>query len=191
MVSSRGVIMLTHYQSPRAPSRIETTLRLASCLFFLELWPLKMGPIRCPETSVNNYHTTPRNIPEESRTLVYWLDLSLPLTPARNPVTTARGGTRFIFPVSLNIFRTVHITDFFGALQSAGCALAEAVNRLPLTAEAGVRSQASPYVICGEGWHWDRFFFEYVSFSLSISVHQCYVDTFHSCTVLVTNSVIK
>ena len=24
-----------------------------------------MGPLRCPETSVNNYHTTPRNIPEE------------------------------------------------------------------------------------------------------------------------------
>jgi hypothetical protein len=31
---------------------------------------LKMGPIRCPETSVNNYHTTPRNIPEE-RDLIY------------------------------------------------------------------------------------------------------------------------
>jgi hypothetical protein len=30
-------------------------------------WPLKMGPIRCPETSVSNYHTTQRNIPEERR----------------------------------------------------------------------------------------------------------------------------
>jgi hypothetical protein len=30
---------------------------------------LKMGPIRCPETSVNNYHTTPRNIPEERKSL--------------------------------------------------------------------------------------------------------------------------
>jgi hypothetical protein len=29
--------------------------------------PLKMGPIRCPETSVNNYHMTPRNIPEDRR----------------------------------------------------------------------------------------------------------------------------
>jgi hypothetical protein len=28
-------------------------------------WPLKMEPIRCPETSVNNYHTTPRDVPEE------------------------------------------------------------------------------------------------------------------------------
>ena len=27
----------------------------------------KMKPIRCPETSVNSYHTTPRNIPEERR----------------------------------------------------------------------------------------------------------------------------
>jgi hypothetical protein len=29
-------------------------------------WPLKMGPICCPETSVENYHSTLRNIPEES-----------------------------------------------------------------------------------------------------------------------------
>jgi hypothetical protein len=26
---------------------------------------VKMGPIRCPETSVNNYHTMARNIPEQ------------------------------------------------------------------------------------------------------------------------------
>ena len=34
---------------------------------YSDSWPVKMGPIRCPETSVNNYHTTPRNIPEERR----------------------------------------------------------------------------------------------------------------------------
>jgi hypothetical protein len=28
---------------------------------------MKMGPTRCPETSVNNYHMTPRNIPEDRR----------------------------------------------------------------------------------------------------------------------------
>ena len=28
-----------------------------------------MGQIHCPETSVNNYHTTPRNIQKESRSL--------------------------------------------------------------------------------------------------------------------------
>jgi hypothetical protein len=27
--------------------------------------PVRMGPIRCPETSVNNYHTTPNNTPED------------------------------------------------------------------------------------------------------------------------------
>ena len=26
---------------------------------------MKQGPIRCPETSVNNYHTILRNVPEE------------------------------------------------------------------------------------------------------------------------------
>ena len=30
-------------------------------------WPLKMGPIRRPETSVKDYHSTLRNIPEERR----------------------------------------------------------------------------------------------------------------------------
>jgi hypothetical protein len=29
--------------------------------------PCKMGPIRCPETSVKDYHSTLRNIPEERR----------------------------------------------------------------------------------------------------------------------------
>ena len=31
----------------------------------LSLWPLKKGPKTCPETSVRNYHPTPRKIPEE------------------------------------------------------------------------------------------------------------------------------
>jgi hypothetical protein len=30
-------------------------------------WPLKMGTICCPETSVRNYHHTLRNFPEERR----------------------------------------------------------------------------------------------------------------------------
>jgi hypothetical protein len=30
-------------------------------------WPLKMGPIRCPETSVKYFHPSLRNTPEESR----------------------------------------------------------------------------------------------------------------------------
>jgi len=28
-------------------------------------WNLRMGPIGCPETSVRNYHHSPRNDPEE------------------------------------------------------------------------------------------------------------------------------
>jgi hypothetical protein len=30
-------------------------------------WPLKMGPTRCPETSVKDHHSALRNIPEERR----------------------------------------------------------------------------------------------------------------------------
>ena len=30
-------------------------------------WPLKIGPIGCPETSVRNYHCRPRNIAEQTR----------------------------------------------------------------------------------------------------------------------------
>jgi hypothetical protein len=30
-------------------------------------WPLKMGPIGCPETSVRNHHYSLRNDPEERR----------------------------------------------------------------------------------------------------------------------------
>jgi hypothetical protein len=54
------------------PARTFQNLRyrlLAFFLSYLNSWPVKMGPIRCPETSLNNYHTTPRNIPEERRYL--------------------------------------------------------------------------------------------------------------------------
>jgi hypothetical protein len=34
-------------------------------------WPLKMGPIYCPETSVKDYHSTLRNTPEERRSHQY------------------------------------------------------------------------------------------------------------------------
>ena len=33
-------------------------------------WPLKMGPIWCPETPLRNYHSTLRNIGEEPRSKV-------------------------------------------------------------------------------------------------------------------------
>jgi hypothetical protein len=34
---------------------------------YSESWPVKMGLTRCPETSVNNYHTTPCNYPDDHR----------------------------------------------------------------------------------------------------------------------------
>jgi len=34
-------------------------------LLFLDSWPLNMGPIGCPETSVRNCHYSPRNSQEE------------------------------------------------------------------------------------------------------------------------------
>jgi hypothetical protein len=39
----------------------------AGFLSHSESWPVKMGPISCPETSVNNYHTTPCNYPEDHK----------------------------------------------------------------------------------------------------------------------------
>jgi hypothetical protein len=53
-------------------------VKIKGFLSYLESWPVKMGPIRCPETSVNNYHTTPCNYPEDhGLTSVYmWQVLS-------------------------------------------------------------------------------------------------------------------
>jgi hypothetical protein len=52
---------LPRAKSPRYPPNIK--LKRASWTF----WPFKMGPIGCPETSVKNYHSTLRYIPEERR----------------------------------------------------------------------------------------------------------------------------
>jgi hypothetical protein len=43
----------------------------------LGYWPWKMGPICRPETSVNNYHTTPRNNPEECRSIIKAIKLKM------------------------------------------------------------------------------------------------------------------
>jgi hypothetical protein len=56
-----------------------------------------------------------------------------------------------------------------------GRAMAQAVSRRLLTAEARVRSRISPRGICGgqRGTGTDRFFPEYFGFPLSISFHRC------------------
>jgi hypothetical protein len=55
-----------------------------------------------------------------------------------------------------------------------GRAMAQAVSRRPLTAEARVRSRGQfMWDLWWTKWHWDRFFPEYFGFFLSISFHQC------------------
>jgi len=53
----------------RLPLQYKWHLRSSSCARSSSRtsWPLKMGPIGCPETSVWNYHSTLLNIPEECR----------------------------------------------------------------------------------------------------------------------------
>ena len=63
-----------------------------------------MVPMRCPETSVNNYHLMPRNIPEEGRSQysVYFPKLKL------NPYYLSLSGLRCIFGVFLSLFVLFH-----------------------------------------------------------------------------------
>jgi hypothetical protein len=59
---------------------------------------------------------------------------------------------------------------------SGGRAMAQAVSRRPLTAEARVRSQFSPCGICsGQSGTGTGFSPEYFSFPLSISFHRCFI----------------
>jgi hypothetical protein len=69
------------------------------------------------------------------------------------------------------LFYSVSCTVFVGR------AIAQAVSLRLFTAEVRVRLQGSPCGICGEKWHWDRFFFESFCFSLSISFHRCSIFT--------------
>jgi hypothetical protein len=59
---SCGNCLPTFWDNVSVPSsRVENPRRLS------DSWHLKMGPIRYPETSVNNYHMMLCNIPEERR----------------------------------------------------------------------------------------------------------------------------
>ena len=71
-----AVTTLTYYHPVRIfPYRIYITVPA----FFSDSWPLKMEPVHFPETSVNNYDTTPCNIPDErsSQSVIYTLELSI------------------------------------------------------------------------------------------------------------------
>jgi hypothetical protein len=58
--ASYGNCIPTFWDNVSVPSS-----RVKSLTVISDSWHLKMGHIGCPETSVYNYHTTPRNIPEE------------------------------------------------------------------------------------------------------------------------------
>jgi hypothetical protein len=67
---------------------------------------------------------------------------------------------------------TQNLLHFFQTTHSR--AMAQAVSRRPLTAEARVRSRGlSMWDLWWKKWHWDRFFFQYFGFPLSISFHHC------------------
>jgi hypothetical protein len=65
-LGSTLLAVITLIPTPREPSQLVSTLPV-DFVSGLDSWPLKIGPIRCPETSVNNYHTTPRNNLQERR----------------------------------------------------------------------------------------------------------------------------
>jgi hypothetical protein len=98
--------------------------------FFLNLLTLNMGPIVCPETSVHNYHSTLRNIPEEGRSHLHYGG-SLKLRMYRILWLETEGVDK----------RRVRSFIFHSTT-------AQAVNRQHLTMDAQVRSQASLYWIC-------------------------------------------
>jgi len=56
-------------------------VNFSHAVFFWILWPLKMGLMGCPKTSVRKYHSLLRNIPEECRPHVMIRHAGLGLAP--------------------------------------------------------------------------------------------------------------
>jgi hypothetical protein len=75
---SHSCYMSYHLIRLTTPLLCVTTLqwrKLSSRIF----WPLKMGPMGCPETSVKYYHYTLHHSPEDRRSqLQYWSRISFP-----------------------------------------------------------------------------------------------------------------
>jgi hypothetical protein len=66
---------------------------------YSDSWPVRMGPIRCPETSVNNYHTTPRNTLEDR---TFQIIYSLRVSPPPPQRKTLGAHLRYSSAISLN-----------------------------------------------------------------------------------------
>jgi hypothetical protein len=87
----------------------------------------------------------------------------------------------------------VYHSNYYSHEIGQGRAMAQAVCRQPLTAEARDRVRVSPCVICGGQWHWDRFFSEFFGFLLSILFHHFSILIYHHptrCATALTNQHI-
>jgi hypothetical protein len=108
---------------------------------------LKMGPLRCPETSVKDYHSTLHNIPEERIYHVY-RGASLKSRDTQISMVTGIGVGRHRIVGRVRV-RVGNLSVPQNVRPIVGRAMAQAVSRRPPTAEARVRSRVSPYGICG------------------------------------------
>jgi hypothetical protein len=113
---------------------VGSTIHLISG-FRRDSWPVKLGPIRCPETSVNNYHTTPRNIPKERRPGTIHLspghhELTVKMKISRSSCRLLQCGNKWIFTTIYRIRKTecnfpaidyYNITAYFRSWISIRC----------------------------------------------------------------------
>jgi hypothetical protein len=60
-------LLLVQFRNRNFVATGQITIDSLALTNFWTTLPLKMGPIGCPATSVQNYHYTRRKIPEESR----------------------------------------------------------------------------------------------------------------------------
>jgi hypothetical protein len=64
-------------------------------------------------------------------------------------------------------------------ISTAGRAVAQAVGRGPVTTEVRVHARMSMWDLWWTKWHWERFFFEFFGFPLSVSFHRGSMLTYH------------
>jgi hypothetical protein len=140
----------SHLQGLRSPNR--------------KAWPLKIGPIGCPEASVRNYHSTLHNIPEERN--------RGGILKSRIQEDHHRITNSYLW-FHVRIFGLIlYNLGYFSLLKGRAMALAQADSRLLFTAAARVRSQVGSYEVCGgQSGTGTGFFPEYFGFPLSLSFH--------------------
>jgi len=99
--------------------RFGTTYRshlLGSRDLVLDAWPLKMGTIVCPETSVRNYHCSLRNSPEDSNSYLL-CGGSLSQARATYVVWRVHVSSHTAIRRTYAIRHTLHISAFYCGFQ--------------------------------------------------------------------------